>query len=120
MSTTWAIPSDWLARSNRTSTTGRPLCPACKGGYLHPYKVEMSLSADPQGWHGVNALVGWVAVCFGNKDEAEHSRRLYEEAGETPPEDDPLHEPCGFSMPMTPRVDLRRPALPLPVIPGKP
>lgn len=108
MSETRAITSDWLARSaGGTATTGRPLCPACIEGYLHPYRVEIGLGAEPGGWGGVGSLVGWVAVCRGNAAERENRRRLYEEAGETPPDDDPAHEPCGFSMPMTPQPDRR-------------
>lgn len=108
MSETRAVTSEWLARSNGgTATTGRPLCPACVEGYLHPYRVEIGLSAEPGGWGGVGALVGWVAVCRGNRDERENRRRLYVEAGETPPDDDPECEACGFSMPMAAVPDRR-------------
>ncbi len=108
MSETRAVTSEWLARSSRgTATTGRPLCPSCVGGYLHPFRVEIGLGAELGGWGGVGSLVGWVAVCRGNDEERENRRRLYVEAGETPPDDDPAYGPCGFSMPMTPLADRR-------------
>lgn len=86
-SNTWAVPSDVLANPYH-GASGQPLCPACVGGRLHPYLVEISLSDHPSGWHGANYLTGWVAVCVGTQvgDPA------FAEAAPA----------CGFSMPMTP------------------
>ncbi len=104
MSQTRAVPLEWLARASRTATTGRPLCPSCKAGCLQPYRVEVDLAAEPGGWQGADALVGWVVICSGNADEVANKRRLYEEVEQVPPDDDPVHPACGFSMPMTPQV----------------
>lgn len=104
MSDTWAVPLDMLAAANRTSTTGQPLCPACKFGRLHPYRVEMSLSDHPHGWHGANYLEGWVAVCVGDGMWRQRRAELRAEAGEPADDDESVEQPtCGFSMPMTPR-----------------
>lgn len=84
MSDTWAVSSDYLTRSSH-GHSGQPLCPACTGGRLHVYLVEVSLAADPGGWHGATALAGWIAVCVGSVGEGD---------GPVPA--------CGFSMPMTP------------------
>lgn len=51
MSGTTAVQSDVLAEAN-DGITGQPLCPACVGGYLHPYLVEISLPFG--GWHGAD------------------------------------------------------------------
>lgn len=83
MSGTAAVPLDVLAAANPgTPWAGRPLCPGCKLGQLHPFEVQVGLCRDPRGWHGVHYLTGWVAVCDGN---AEYRQ-----------------EPCGFAMPLTP------------------
>jgi hypothetical protein len=86
---TTAVQSDWLARINGESgpNAGRPLCPACGIGRLHPYQVVIGLSDGAQPWHGADRLVGWVAVCKGNDDL---------DMVETP------QPPCGFTLPMTP------------------
>ncbi len=80
------------------------MCPACKVGHLQPYRVEIGLWAEPGGWQGADALVGWVAVCSGNGHEVVNGRRLYEEAEQVPPDDVPVRSACGFSMPMTPQI----------------
>lgn len=90
---TTAIPSDVLAMQ-RNGVTGQPLCPGCVGGYLHPYLVEVSLRVTG-GWHGVDYLTGWVAVCVGNGGY----KRAH--AGEDLTGLDDV-EPCGFSMQLTP------------------
>lgn len=82
---------------------GKPLCPACIGGRLHPYKVTISLSDGIRPYDNVDYLEGWVAVCRGNRDywdTLEESERG--EVSITPP--------CGFSLPMTPRLWPNRPA----------
>lgn len=61
----------------------RALCPVCKTGVLHPYKVSVDLG----GMSGQQFGVGWVAICVGGK------------AGERYLESD--SEPCGFSLPLT-------------------
>lgn len=86
MSGTTAVPSDYLARASQRDD-GRPLCPACTMGRLHPYKVTIGLTVV-HGWSGADYLEGWVAVCQGAK------------AGEHFVVDD--HPPCGFTLPMTP------------------
>lgn len=73
---------------------GRPACPACKAGRLHPYEVSFDL-VDVG---GVTGLSGWVAVCVGNRPEGKRRPRGF---GEDPGEP-PASEPCGFNMPLTP------------------
>lgn len=89
MSETIAVPSDHLARAAMDGSDGRPLCPACSGGRLYPYKVTIGLQAV-YGWSGADYLEGWVAVCRGAK------------AGEHYAEVD--LPPCGFTLPMTPHT----------------
>lgn len=89
MTGTRAVQSDWLAKVSGTDD-GRPLCPACPTGRLHPYKVTIGLSAGISGWGGADYLVGWVAVCQGAK-AGEHY--VVQDA-----------PPCGFSLPMTPHT----------------
>lgn len=97
MSDTIAVPLDYLAKANHDDT-GQPLCPSCKGGRLHPYMVTMSLNFVT-GWHGVDYLVGWVAVCVGDRNQrAEAKKRGYEPTFVEP------QPPCGFSMQMMPRT----------------
>lgn len=93
MSHTTAVQRDTLNKVNMTDE-GRPLCPACKGGRLHPYLVEIAVAHPGDNLYGAECLTGWVAVCQGDRDL---------DAGdgfEAMP-------PCGFTMPMTPH---RRPA----------
>jgi hypothetical protein len=87
---TTAVPAEVLAAG-----PGRPLCPACREGRLHPFEVEITF---PGGLRGVDRLTGWVAVCIGNRDEA----TAHAEAGA--PAAWWVKEPCGFSMPMTPHA----------------
>jgi len=94
VSDTTAVPLAYLATANYDRVPpegqgGRPLCPACVGGRLHPYMVEIGLT-QATGWHGVDYLVGWVAVCVGAK--AADGVMAVDV------------EPCGFSLPMTPRT----------------
>lgn len=95
MSTTTAVTLDHLARSNG-SLTGQPFCPACKRGYLHPYKVQISLGPLPH--HGATGLEGWVAVCEGN----EQYIRAWNTEWPDEPYDGPEFTSCGFSMPLQP------------------
>lgn len=105
MTGTRAVTSEHLAltaRRNGAGDLGKPLCPACYGGRLHPYKVTISLSDGVKGWDGTDYLEGWVAVCRGNRDywdTLEGSERG--EVSITPP--------CGFSLPMTAHVWPNRP-----------
>jgi hypothetical protein len=102
VSGTTAVPSDVLAAANPDAPwAGRPLCPACKFGHLHPFEVQIGLCREPSGWHGVRYLTGWVAVCVG---DAEHRRTEAEEARRRNQfvEDLDVQEPCGFAMPLTP------------------
>lgn len=89
MSGTTAVPSDYLAKAARGGSDGRPLCPACSYGRLHPYKVTIGLQVV-HGWSGADYLTGWVAVCQGAK------------AGENFIVAD--QPPCGFTLPMTPHT----------------
>lgn len=82
---TQAVPTDFLVRANM-GDWNPPLCPGCRLGRLHPFRVEVDFGLP--GFHGVSGLTGWVVVCQGAK------------AGEHFVEQD--LEPCGFSMPMTP------------------
>lgn len=77
------------------------MCPRCHG-YLHPYKVEISLgmgNVPALGFQGVGSLVGWVAVCVGNRDYI----RYYNKAHPDEPYDGDEVEPCGLSVTMEPR-----------------
>lgn len=95
MTGTTAVPSDVLEQAAMQGPGGgNPLCPACVGGRLHPYKVEFSLG--PPGYQGAIGLTGWVAVCKGN---IPHRRRIAEAGLEDWETGD--QEPCGFSMPLT-------------------
>lgn len=89
MSETRAVQSDYLAKAAMDGSDGRPMCPGCTFGRLHPYKVTIGLNFV-QGWSGADYLEGWVAVCQGAK------------AGEHFIETD--QPPCGFSLPMTPHT----------------
>lgn len=106
MSETRAVSLDFLANANRDhGGSGQPLCPACKGGRLHPYVVTISLAEIPGmglGFQGVDSLSGWVAVCVGSEIHNRANREHYEANGwdwDSDVEDLPA---CGFSMPMTP------------------
>jgi hypothetical protein len=63
----------------------RALCPACHGGRLHPYYVQLSL----EGFYGMAYADGWVAKCAGSNPQ-------YGETDLVKP-----LKPCGFSMPLT-------------------
>ena len=94
MSDTTAVPSDYLARANHDrvppeGNAGRPLCPACPGGRLHPYQVTIGLNVVG-GWKGVDYLEGWVAVCVGARARDGVVARDV--------------APCGFTLPMTPKT----------------
>lgn len=77
---TTAVPTSLLTQGGER----RALCPACVGGRLHPYRVELNLG----GWQGFDQADGWVAVCDGSQPDLGES-------------DEPA-EPCGFAMPITP------------------
>jgi hypothetical protein len=99
MSDTIAVPLDFLTKAN-LGDTAQPLCPACVGGHLHPYKVTIPLNVMPgHGWKGVDYIEGFVAVCVGDQFE----RIAAEKDGRTPAMVNPC-PPCGFSLPMTPRT----------------
>jgi hypothetical protein len=100
---TVAVQADWLAEADPTSLTGQPLCPACKVGYLHPYRVVVSLRKGDRAWHGADSLVGWVAVCEGNAAYNRAARKMYADAETEQPSEAPEHPPCGFVLPMTPQ-----------------
>ncbi len=101
MASTRAVPAAVLEAGNRSSVAGQPLCPACKVGYLQPYKVWIGLSSGGEPWEGVKALSGWVAVCEGNARHNEKMRELYALAERVPAEDDLVDVVgCGFTMPM--------------------
>jgi len=56
VSDTIAVPLDFLNAAN--GGNGRPLCPACNGGRLHPYKVTFNLTGlNPEG--NTAAFGGW-------------------------------------------------------------
>lgn len=100
MSATTAVPNEWLRKANLSvSGTGRPLCPQCKVGYLHPYLVEIGLSWNGLAWNDADYLVGWAAVCAGNADDVQQRVALFE-ANDDDPGDEVVHPPCGFAMPM--------------------
>ncbi len=100
MSNTWAVPLEVLAKRDASGGIGRPICPACMRGYLHPYLVEIALDDAIGGWRGANYLQGWVGRCAGDREENDHLRSLYVDAGqEVPPMVD--HPACGFVLPMT-------------------
>ncbi len=112
MTGTTAVQLDYLAKMNRGGgpTTGQPLCPACNGGRLHPFVVEINLAEIPgRGWQGADGLVGWVAVCRGNAQYNRVVREWYASQGENYGEDTDDQPACGFSMPMTPRDFGQRP-----------
>ena len=83
MSETWAVPTAVLDEYSGAGR-GRPLCPACTGGRLHPFKVSINLGV--RGFQGITGLEGWTVVC----------------AGTDPLDSFPAAGPCGFSMPMQP------------------
>lgn len=94
MSDTTAVPLDYLAAANYDRVPpegqgGRPLCPACVGGRLQPYQVEIGLT-KVTGWQGVDYLMAWVAVCVGAKTRDGVAAIDL--------------QPCGFSLPMTPHT----------------
>lgn len=106
MTGTTAVPAAHLAQVARLAgggSTGAPLCPACYGGHLHPYKVEISLSEGIRDWEGADYLIGWVAVCIGNRNYRDGLEPAEREEIELMP-------PCGFSLPMTPHLRPNRPA----------
>lgn len=104
---TTAVMTDQLGYAQDAGEA--PLCPACRGGRLHPYAVMFSFPTVINGLHytsgRVDWLEGWVAVCVGNEAAEKAMTKRYEAMGE---EYDPEGEiatlpPCGFSMPLTPR-----------------
>jgi hypothetical protein len=100
MSDTTAMPLELLNMASHGH--GQPLCPGCRGGRLHPYKVEFPVSVVPgTGWQGSDFLFGFVAVCVGNASY----RRDRQKADPGLSADDLGDEvpPCGFSMPLTAR-----------------
>ncbi len=87
MSQTRAIPTADLYPSG--TERDQPLCPACRGGRLHPYLIEFTvfpqehaLRARMGGGVGPTVLNAWVAVCRGARDESGTA----------------LDPPCGFSV----------------------
>lgn len=74
-----------------------PLCPACHGGRLYPYRVTIAVSAV-RDYYGAHWIEGWIAVCVGNKDYKREWALAF--PGDASDEDDV--PPCGFSMSMTP------------------
>jgi hypothetical protein len=110
---TRAVPSSWLANcATWPGESGQPLCPACEGGYLHPYRVQINLTDKDSGaaWGGVRRLVGWVAVCVGNYEANAAARRAHAAAAgdvSVSPVEPAVDtrdlvdvDGCGFSMPM--------------------
>ncbi len=81
-SSTTAVPGSLLVGGSAR----RALCPACVGGRLHPYRVQVGLG----GFAGYSYGEGWVAVCAGSS--AELGEEEFQAAA----------EPCGFAMPITP------------------
>jgi hypothetical protein len=101
MSETRAIALEQLARANvGEGPCPQPLCPRCIGGRLHPYRVSVSVNYQDAEW-----LEGWVMVCVGNDTYRRETAKAYNEDINDPGSDTytPPVEPCGFSMPMTPR-----------------
>ncbi len=92
-----------MVEVNGTLEAARPLCPACKQGRLHPYRVEFRLDWLPPGWVGsrVQGLGGFAAVCVGNGAEVRETIRNYEQAGRDYPEDLLQVTGCGFAMPVS-------------------
>lgn len=84
---TVAVPTSLLVDGHGRR---RALCPACAGGRLHPYRVELDLG----GFDGWDYADGWVAVCAGSRPDLGES--------------DERAEPCGFAMPVTPWATPRR------------
>lgn len=80
---TTAIPTSLIV--DQSAGVRRSLCPACVGGRLHPHKVEVNLG----GFQGYSSAFGWVAVCVGADPAVDGSEQRI--------------EPCGFSLPVTPR-----------------
>jgi hypothetical protein len=80
---TTAVPTSLIV--NRAMGVRRSLCPACFGGRLHPYKVEVSLG----GFQGYRSADGWVVVCVGADPDTDGSEQRIES--------------CGFSLPVEPR-----------------
>lgn len=93
MSDTRAVPLETLKRANHAIDGGQPLCPSCVTGYLHPYKVSITVG-EGYSWEGADYLVGWVAVCTGNRETLKH----YKGSQAQP------RPACGFSLPMTPHL----------------
>ncbi len=93
--TTYAVPLEVVERSGGPGSGG-PLCPACRDGRLHPYRVTFDFGFP--GWQNTESLDGWVAVCRGNKSYLGRWKELWPdiESGED------VVPPCGFSMQMTP------------------
>jgi hypothetical protein len=96
MSDTIAMPLDLLNQIN--GGNGQPLCPSCKHGRLHPYKVTFGTNQllTGMGWQGADFLSGFVAVCVGN---GSYLRQRAESGEPSEVEEVPA---CGFSMPLTP------------------
>lgn len=93
--TTEAVPLNVL-REGALWGTGQPLCPSCKIGRLHPYRVMIPLGV--RGWGLANVLVGWVAICVGDADAVRMEVEAFarDEGSATNP-------PCGFTLPMQAR-----------------
>lgn len=103
MEGTNAVPLAALAAAN-SHLTGQPLCPSCIGGYLHPYRVALSLPGKYEGgFCGAETLIGWVLVCKGNRDYNREYAKLPRDPDDDGPDPEPPVEvaPCGFSMPVT-------------------
>lgn len=104
MSETRAVPLTQIVAANMQGPYPLPLCPACIGGRLYPYRVTISVGSVGA-YCDADWLEGWVAVCEGN---AAYKRAWHEAF----PGHDNSHDedipPCGFSMPMTPRRHERR------------
>jgi hypothetical protein len=67
----------------------RSLCPACKWGHLHPYR----LSVDLGGYQGMSHGTAWVAVCVGSHP----ARDMVDEPS----------PPCGFTVRLDPVPERR-------------
>lgn len=101
MAETYAIDLDMLVRASMGDPLdAQPLCPACRDGRLHPYRVTIPLGFP--GFQGVQALTGWVARCVGNGDYVRAMQKMREKYPDVwVPEE---VESCGFVMPMTPNA----------------
>lgn len=103
MSETRAVPLDQLVSANMQGPYPLPLCPACRGGRLYPYRVTITVSTV-RDYYGADWIEGWVAVCEGN---TAYKRAWHEAHPDHTSEEDPDVPACGFSMPMTPHKHQR-------------